>query len=454
MPRSVLAIAFVLALACADGGGEGRTVGAGGGLSNATAQETGDELDGASSGTDDGGEKLDASGTNVDPGTACDPDSVAPGDTVEFSYIWIANSPEGTVSKIDTRTRVEVARYYTGPSMADDPSRTSVNLRGDVAISNRNGGIVKFAGHVDRCIDRNGNGEIETSTGPEDVLPWDDEECRLWHRPIEVDPGLPTYANPHSQGPRPTAWDLGENMDPCADDHRVWVGWWSASTRVVHLLRLDGESGDVLDVVEEPTWPGGLLPGYGPYGGAVDRENALWVVGLGGPLARVDPTTLEVKRWDTPANTQPYGIAMDGEGHPWLASLLGNVVHFDPVNETFDVVSATSSGLRGLQIDRNGVLWAAHGVPGGGLGCGLVKVDVASRTLLDGAIPLPDCVEPVGVSIDADGFVWLPDKGADGAYKVDPVTHTTEFVGGLVAPYTYSDMTGSGLALVAFPPAG
>src|SRR6186713_2276229 len=92
MPRSVLATAFVLTLACADGGGEGRTVGAGGGLSNATAPETGDEVD--------------AGGTNVDPGTACDPDSVEPGDTVEFSYIWIANSPEGTVSKIDTRTRV------------------------------------------------------------------------------------------------------------------------------------------------------------------------------------------------------------------------------------------------------------------------------------------------------------------------------------------------------------
>src|SRR5690606_27223764 len=36
------------------------------------------------------------------------------GGDVEFSYIWISNSPAGTVSKIDTKTRIEVARYRTG----------------------------------------------------------------------------------------------------------------------------------------------------------------------------------------------------------------------------------------------------------------------------------------------------------------------------------------------------
>jgi hypothetical protein len=438
--------------ACASAREDGR--GGGVGLHGAESGEASGEADEAAT-ADDGDPVLDVGTQGGTPGAACDPDSASLGGEVELSYIWIANSPEGTVSKIDTRTRTELGRYYTGPSMGeDDPSRTSVNLRGDVAVSNRRGGIVKLASEVERCEDRNGNGTIETSSGPDDVLAWDDEECRVWYREIQVDPGLPTFGSVNSQGPRPTAWDIGEHLDPCADDHRVWVGWYSAASQVMHLLRLDGRSGEILDALEEPAWPSRLVPGYGPYGGAVDPENALWVLGLGGPLSRVDPITLEVERWDTPDGTQPYGIAIDQDGHPWLAGLAGNVVHFDPDAATFDVIHATTAGLRGLQIDREGIAWAAHGVPGGDLGCGLVKVDVATRTLVDAAIPLPGCVEPVGVSIDADGFVWLPDKGADGAYKVDPHTHATELVGGLSSPYTYSDMTGSGLALVALPPAG
>ena len=40
-----------------------------------------------------------------------------------FQYIWIANSAEGTVSKIDTRTGDEIGRYRVAPGESD-PSRT------------------------------------------------------------------------------------------------------------------------------------------------------------------------------------------------------------------------------------------------------------------------------------------------------------------------------------------
>jgi len=42
----------------------------------------------------------------------------------EFSYIWISNSAEATVSKIDTREGIEVARYKTSSSSGGNPSRT------------------------------------------------------------------------------------------------------------------------------------------------------------------------------------------------------------------------------------------------------------------------------------------------------------------------------------------
>src|SRR5438874_478359 len=47
--------------------------------------------------------------------------------------IWVANSAEGTLSRIDTRTLVELARYATGPVTGPgtpDPSRTTVGLSG------------------------------------------------------------------------------------------------------------------------------------------------------------------------------------------------------------------------------------------------------------------------------------------------------------------------------------
>ena len=174
--------------------------------SEAGSGEAGIVLDGTS--VDDGddaheadsGDKLDVgTGNATESGGDCMGGGGAVGENT-FSIIWIANTPEGTVSKIDTATGTELGRYYTGPTDGDDdPSRTSVNLEGDAAVSNRGGGIVKFASADARCIDRNANGMIETSTGAGNVLPFGDDECMLWHKPTPVD------GNNH-HGPRPTAW--------------------------------------------------------------------------------------------------------------------------------------------------------------------------------------------------------------------------------------------------------
>jgi hypothetical protein len=92
-------------------------------------------------------------------------------------------------------------------------------------------------------------------------------------------------------------------------------------------------------------------------------------------------------------------------------------------------------------------VWGAGNDP-----CALVEFDGNTDTLVDDAIALPGCEDPVGVSIDVDGYVWVVDRGAELAYKVDRSTHqVVETVEGLVGPYTYSDMTGAGLKLVLNP---
>ncbi len=399
------------------------------------------------------GLRLDVGGdeTGGPPGGgACPEGGGSSMQTPDFSYIWIANSAEGTVSKIDTETAKEVARYRTGPHGAtDDPSRTAVSLEGDVAVTNRgglevaHGSVTRIAAIEARCVDLDGDGHIATSSGPSDVLPWGEDECVLWRHEV---PSRPVY----SVGPRPTAWDVGEDRCTFADD-RVWVGWYDDDAEIGEFRRLDGATGTLLDEVHVPGWVP-LRKDHGPYGGAVDGNNDLWVIGLAGPLVRIDARSLEHTRWEVPTDTSPYGIALDAEGRPWLAGQLGDISRFDPPSQTwavFHVEADAPTRLRGLQVDRDGMLWAARNEP-----CGLVQFDTVAVAFVDALVALPDCEQPVGVSVDAAGRVWVPDRDRDRAYRVDPATHDVVFVDGLVSPYTYSDMTGAGLALAFTPPEG
>ena len=106
-------------------------------------------------------------------------------------FIWVPNQ-NGSVSKIDTRTGDELARYRVSPH-ASQPSRTTVDLRGNCWVGTRDAGtVVKLgleeAGKGVGWIDRNGNGVCDTSrdtnsdgdiTGAE-LLAWGDDECVLF----------------------------------------------------------------------------------------------------------------------------------------------------------------------------------------------------------------------------------------------------------------------------------
>ncbi|MEX1368726.1 MAG: hypothetical protein AB1Z98_36700, partial [Nannocystaceae bacterium] len=97
---------------------------------------------------------------------------------------------------------------------------------------------------------------------------------------------------------------------------------------------------------------------------------------------------------------------------------------------------------------RQDRVWVAGNSP-----CRLAVFDRATDTVIDDAIPLPGCNDPVGVTIDRDGFVWVVDRGSSVAWQVDPDNFSiAATVTGLTGPYTYSDFSGSGLNLVVNPP--
>jgi DNA-binding beta-propeller fold protein YncE len=379
------------------------------------------------------------------------PEDGCPGDEFEFSIIWIANSGEGTVSKIDTRTAVELARYRTGPRVDADPSRTSVNLAGAVAVANRTGSVTVIAARKELCVDKNGDGMITTSTGAANVLPWGEDECVLWHHDLDWHP---TVTTDNQGGPRALAWEPGvaDPNDECAPRKpRLWVGYRDDKDLTIAKIRRIAHDGSSFEEVEVPQWACNWS--HGIYGGASDQEGNFFGVGSLGDVVRVDAETMELKRWKFDQGNVYlfYGMAIDSDAKLWIASYMrGAVIQFDPATEKFTTYEKVAEGglvLRGLNVDRDGKLWVAANEP-----CGLGEFDTISKKWVNGLRELPECLEPVGVSIDADGNPWIVDRGAERAYRFDKMTGMSVQVKGLKVPYTYSDMTGYGLNLVDDPP--
>lgn len=326
---------------------------------------------------------------------------------VEHGHIWIANSIEGTVSKIDTETLVEVARYRTSHDAAADPSRTSVGLAGHAAIANRSGSVVKVYGHPSQCPDTNLNGVVDTSTGAANVLDWGDDECVAWLAE------LPGYVSQ-----RPVSW---------TQDEKVWTS--GTDGVVIDVLLLDGETG----VVEQEIPIPGVEPSfYGIYGSATDADGNFWGSQLGaGMLVRVDRQTFAVQTWPMPI--VGYGMTVDPDGYVWTCSSAG-LARFSASTATWTVTTPSPGASGGCMADGSGLLWLANDP--------LVGIDRQTLAVAQ-VIDLPQYVH--GVGIDFGGRVWGVSMMQPEAYRVSPGSGAIATFTGLVGPYTYSDMTGFAL---------
>jgi streptogramin lyase len=396
----------------------------------------------------------------------------------ETYFAWVANYLFGTITKIDTRTGAQSAEYDaalldgtngarppgelcpTESGGGNCPSRTAVDLRGSVYVANRaffnQGTVTKIAGLESDCVDRNGNGVIDTSRDMDGdgVIERDVrgeflgqmDECLLWTVNVGAVNGIP----------RAIAIDGGGN---------VWVGLNGAGDAV----QLDPNDGSVLRTVQLPR---SFLGPFRPYGAAADSIGNVWFVEAAtGRIVPVDiatgrPGSIQTAASRADACSSSYGIAVDDEDRVWIAGFLCRFAfRWEPVARRWFEVALPDSGVtRGIAADANGRIYTASSHEWIRFIGGTIQAsDPISRlTIFDAddgrniriigttARPLPG-LAATGVGIDSAGMVWLVNQESSSATRIDPNTSAARDFPTGESPYTYSDFTGFALRTFTAP---
>jgi streptogramin lyase len=367
-----------------------------------------------------------ASGGGVDVGPEGEL-TLAYGERVAGASVWVANSGDGTISRIDAATAIEVARYATGGS---EPSRVAIDYRGDAWVANREfdgiSTVTKIAGDRARCVDDEGDG-LTTSTGPGDVLPFGDDECVLFRTEVG---GVGEVA-------RALAIDGDLGLD-AASGGNAWVGLHDGQAVVV----VEGVSGDVLERIE--------TPGFSPYGGAFDAWGTLFLSSRDGYIARIDrgvvprvPEIIEVPL----ACYLLYGLTVDARGRVMATGFsCDDLVTYDPRRGSFRHL-ITAESPRGISIG-DGDLFVAHTAGS------LSRIDADARAVLaehDLTSADAEPFESIGVGVDGFGQVWIA-SGQGGPGGVGVATRVSADDGAILAqvpvglaPHTQGDLTGAEL---------
>ena len=178
-----------------------------------------------------------------------------------------------------------------------------MDLNGNVWATNRAGNSVVHVGLVEngQCVDRNGNGLIETSTGFNDIKPWTNAGGANTNGGVSTaaDECIIHYTKVNSFGTRHVSVNK---------DNDIWVS--GTSGRRFDLL--DGITGQIKRA--EPT------VGFGGYGGLIDPNGVIW---SSNPMLRWDTskplTGANGTNW-TGFNHPSYGLCIDSGGNVWNTS--------------------------------------------------------------------------------------------------------------------------------------
>ena len=404
-----------------------------------------------------GGAPYDATGQR---GTAVDPARgglVVSGMsmTTTLDFLWVVNTAESTVGKWDATGQREVARYRVGLASGECrglccynngcnmPSRVVVDGNGDAYVASRGfgtqGSVTKLAAERSNCVDRNGNGVIDTSSSPTDVRAYGADECVLWTSNV----GTPDAVL------RAITTDRGDATNPFG---YVWVGGYNTS----RAYRLNPRTGATL---------GTYTLAVAPYAMVVTSDGRLWVSTLNQALLQsINTTTLTVGPTVAYPTTRrlgncpnAYGMTADGRGRLWLAGWdCRDALGYDPATNTWTRVDTTSlvggTAGRGITVDASARVWMNYATTSDTTSGGLLNWDsnafVGGGTIPATAVtrvPLPGgFTGPSGLGVDRVGNVWAAHYLAPSPLvRYTPSTNSSVVLYGPNQVYSYSDFTGS-----------
>lgn len=401
--------------------------------------------------------------------------------------------------------------------VANRPSRTAVDFNGDMWVANRAFGhqpsVTKIAGDPSRCIDRNKNGKIDTSSdlNNDGIITTDcngdglpdsgttacanglahefyglEDECILF---------TVNYGDVDTYG-RPLALSPPENNEQGAiqTSSNAWVGTWKNGM----FYRVNGDTGLIEKTVKIAD-QGGVVSN--PYGAVVDQYGILWAPNEG---------RLELFYFDTKDPAQQgmvsaagvagsgfYGIAVDGYVVPgeskarqqiWLGEVgSSGAYRYRPVRDggfaglaggtwaraAFEGDGAVAQG-RGIGVDnRKPTSYAWVALDGGSIGRIPTDLpDQVSSLLAPTSVFSTGQAGTLGAGVASNLDVWGVNQGASTAthFAVDAKGDITgppdtiplddnpnagnDFcpLGSCKPqPYTYSDFTGFGLVNFTSP---
>ncbi|MEE4271482.1 MAG: PKD domain-containing protein [Thermoanaerobaculales bacterium] len=349
-----------------------------------------------------------------------------------FPYVWVPNTGSGTVSKVDAEDGAEIARYRTGPDDTADPGGVAVDQEGACWIGNRVAGTVVKIGLMENggCVDRDGDGEITTSSDDDgngditgnELLAWGEDECVLFEVVlVDGDEGVHTPGDDHE------LYEENQLQAVAVDaSGNVWAGVYDSQL----LYLLDGITGDILgqiDLDSEATSPTSAVVGADGTVWLTSWPDS-WVLG-------VDPDSEETTRVDLPH--QSSGVAVDTAGD-LIVTGSENQAFSKVDGETLEVEWTVPAGwlADGVATTEGGQIWVA--APGD------ASVTRYSRQGATGPwVNIPN--GPTGVAVDQDGKLWVATAVAETIYRYDSDSAAFELAKDLVASGGHNavgDLTG------------
>ncbi|MDW3225748.1 MAG: hypothetical protein R8G34_23140 [Paracoccaceae bacterium] len=389
------------------------------------------------------------SSTNSGPPGADNQVQLNPNIVTQFDFIWVAASGRDAAVLIDTDhvdadgvsslsdaaagIGAVVGEYRTAPiGQPGNPSRTTVDINGDVWVGNRDAST--GGGSAAKITSTPGAGA--TSSGvwngsTFDALAWTNAGGADTNGGTSTaqDVAIKQFIRTDSTNNRTVAIDANND---------VWIGGLGNRNHA----KYDGDTGvqvGTTSTVRE-----------GGYGGVIDGNGILWSSDWSAStIARYDTTAADPGSsyiGSVPTGGPSYGLAVDNNGNIWNShynsGTISKLSAAGTVISTYSLGQGTNTASRGVAVTADNNIWVANSNNNN-----VTRLDNNGTVLQQIAVG----GYPTGVSVDSNGKVWVTNLASNDVMRIDPdaggvgvaAVDLTVELGAGASPYNYSDMTGS-----------